>query len=183
MANGAIAFRDGQLVVEPAGAHSWSVSFPPPIGRVTSLSAPLPEGLTLGRSLGADTARAYFAVGLRGVGAVVPRVARAAGLIAKGASRTPAWPLLHTLVDRLPEGPPEELRQRATALIVAEVRAGDEVRRSCVNVPDFYAATARIAVAFARRLLAGDVKPGALTPAQAAPAEEILREAGTSFAY
>jgi len=57
-----------------------------------------------------------------------------------------AGPLLNRLVDRMPEGPDEQTRGRAEALVVAEARGGGRSARVAVHCRDGYGLTARFLV-------------------------------------
>lgn len=57
-----------------------------------------------------------------------------------------ASPLLNKLVDRMKEGPDEETRGKAHALVVAEARGGGRSARVAVHCRDAYGLTARMLV-------------------------------------
>jgi short subunit dehydrogenase-like uncharacterized protein len=76
------------------------------------------------------------------------RVAAAAAPLA-GLSRPltrAAGPLLRRLVERMPEGPDEQTRGKAEALVVAEARGGGRSARVAVHCRDAYGLTARLLV-------------------------------------
>lgn len=85
-------------------------------------------------------------------GIVAPEVlTRAAALAAPVAALTfpltrAAAPLLAKLVDRMKEGPDEESRGDATALVVAEARRAGRTSRVAVRCRDIYGLTARLLV-------------------------------------
>lgn len=170
-AQGGGAWVDGRLVAEPALSHRWRAPFPSPERSRDTVSVPLPEAVTLGRSTGARVARAYMAVPAAGLLPAVSGVlARAGGL----AVRTPLWDAAEALVDRMPEGPSETTRRRAEATVLSMVRSGDRTARAWARVDDVYGTTATIAVAYARRMLDGAVASGVHTPSSAAAPHEML---------
>ena len=72
-------------------------------------------------------------------------------------------PLLDRLVERLPEGPADEVRGAAQALVVVQASAGDRRARVAVTCRDAYGLTARMLVAAALQV----TRPGAMAPAEA----------------
>ena len=71
------------------------------------------------------------------------------------------------LIDRLPEGPPEDRRRAASFTFVADATGTDGRRaRGVVQGTDAYGLTAVIAVEGARRLVADGAPAGVLAPAQ-----------------
>jgi short subunit dehydrogenase-like uncharacterized protein len=72
--------------------------------------------------------------------ALVTPLARAAG------------PLLNKLVDRLPEGPDEDGRGKAQALVLAAARTGGRTARVAVHCRDIYGLTARLLVEASQRI-------------------------------
>jgi short subunit dehydrogenase-like uncharacterized protein len=63
-----------------------------------------------------------------------------------------AGPLLNKLVDRMKEGPDDETRGKAEALVVAEARAGGRSARVAVHCRDAYGLTARLLVEAAQQV-------------------------------
>lgn len=57
-----------------------------------------------------------------------------------------ASPLIGRLAERLPEGPDDDLRGRAEALVIARARSGDRSARVAVHCRDAYGLTARFLV-------------------------------------
>ncbi len=83
--------------------------------------------------------------------------------------------LLKAQVDRLPEGPSEAARRAGRALLVGVARnAKGETVRSRLTTPEGYSLTAAVAFDAARRVAAGEVKPGFQTPSLAFGADYIL---------
>ena len=83
--------------------------------------------------------------------------------------------LLKFQVDRLPEGPSEAARRAGRAVLVGQARnkTGQTVRAR-LRTPEGYSLTAAIAFDAARRVAAGEVKPGFQTPSLAFGADYIL---------
>lgn len=162
---GGAAWSDGRLVDEPVGAHRWRVPFPEPIGVRSALSIPAPEVVTVGRSTGAPTVRAYL---VAAPASVLPPIARPLGAVTRAVARTPVWRGLERVVDRLPAGPDEAARARTRATVLVAVRGAQALRHGCARSGDPYEATAAVAVGVAARLLAdGPPRTGTLTPSQA----------------
>jgi short subunit dehydrogenase-like uncharacterized protein len=109
-------------------------------------------------------------------GIVAPDVlTRAAALAAPLAPLTSpltkaAAPLLNRLVERMKEGPDDETRGRAEALVVAEARIAGRSARVAVQCRDIYGLTARLLVE-ASQTISGH---GALATAQALKPREFL---------
>lgn len=79
------------------------------------------------------------------------------------------------LIDRMPEGPPEERRRAQEFTIVVDAVGRDgRSARGVVTGPDTYGTTAVIAVEAARRLATGSAEPGVLAPAQAFDPTDFL---------
>ncbi|MGH3378027.1 MAG: saccharopine dehydrogenase family protein [Actinoallomurus sp.] len=79
------------------------------------------------------------------------------------------------LIDRMPEGPPEESRRAQEFTIVVDAVGRDgRSARGVVTGPDTYGTTAVIAVEAARRLATGSAEPGVLAPAQAFDPTDFL---------
>lgn len=137
---------------------------PFPDGDRAAVQIPWGEELTVPRHLpGADvrTSLTVPAPVARVLGALAP-AGPAVALLARPA----LWlgsPLLGRYAARLPEGPAPAERAATTFRILAEARAGGEVRRVLVEGSDPYALTARLLVDAALRVEGR----GALAPAQA----------------
>ena len=75
----------------------------------------------------------------------------------------------------MPEGPSEAARRAGRAVLVGEARnRRGETVRSRLRTPEGYALTALTAFDAARRVAAGEVKPGFQTPSLAFGADYIL---------
>lgn len=182
-AAGGAAWVGGQLVDEPVGAHRWRVPFPQPLGPRGAVSVPLPEAVTLGRSTGAPTARAYAVVpGGAALSLLAGPMDRAARRLAGG------WPgrLVERAVDHVPAGPSAARRQAARLAVLVEVVGPDGAVRAWGRARDLYATTARTAVGVARRLLDDPGAPaGARTPSQVvgSHAGALLDEADVDWSH
>ena len=126
-----------------------------------------------------------------GASSLAPRGARLAGpalaplvplaLPAFGlALHTPLKPLIHTAIDRLPEGPSEDVRRGAKFTIVVVARGEDgRTGRGLVSGGDVYGLTAVTAVHSAAMLAdSGYDRAGALSPASAFEPLEFLNYLG-----
>jgi short subunit dehydrogenase-like uncharacterized protein len=92
--------------------------------------------------------------------------------------RSPVRHVLHRVIDRLPEGPPEDARRAAAWTIVVEARGTDgRLAQGLVQGPDIYGLTAVMVVHGALLLAAGDARrqAGALSPAMAFEPRAFLR--------
>jgi short subunit dehydrogenase-like uncharacterized protein len=96
---------------------------------------------------------------------VAPIAGRATGPIMKLSA-----PLLRRLVERMPEGPTDDVRASAKTRVVATARTGSSTATAAVEVNDVYAFTALSLVECALRVDGN----GAMTPAQAFNAGELL---------
>jgi short subunit dehydrogenase-like uncharacterized protein len=77
-------------------------------------------------------------------------------------------------IDRLPEGPSEQERLGTRARVVAEAEGGGRSARARLETPSGYETTRLAGVEAARRILAGEVRPGFQTPATAFGADFVL---------
>jgi len=83
--------------------------------------------------------------------------------------------LLRARVDSLPEGPSEAARRTRRAILVGVARNNKgEMARSRMRAPEGYSLTAASAFDAARRVAAGDIKPGFQTPSRVFGADYIL---------
>jgi hypothetical protein len=85
---------------------------------------------------------------------------------------------LNRLVERMKEGPDDETRARAEALVVAEARIAGRSARVAVQCRDIYGLTARLLVE-ASQTISGH---GALATAQALKPREFLDAVSSSDA-
>lgn len=134
------------------------------IGERPALQVPLGDLLTTGRWAGAATVTANVAVS-KPVHAIAPVLGPATGPLMKLSA-----PLLRRMVERMPEGPTEEMRSNARASVSATATRGAQSATVTVNVSDIYAFTALSLVEFA---LCVDGK-GPLSPAEAVEPTQML---------
>ena len=84
-------------------------------------------------------------------------------------------------VDRMPEGPSEAARRAGRAILVGVARNdGGRSVRSRLSTPEGYSLAAATALDAARRVAAGEVKPGFQTPSLAFGADYILSFEGVT---
>jgi short subunit dehydrogenase-like uncharacterized protein len=82
-------------------------------------------------------------------------------------SQGPAQWMLRRHIDRQPEGPTEQERRSGHAILVAEaVNAEGRKAGSLLKTPEGYTLTAMTSLEIARRVLAGEARPGFQTPSQ-----------------
>ena len=88
---------------------------------------------------------------------------------------------LKARVDRLPEGPSEAARGAGRAVLVGVARnENGQTVCSRLRTPEGYTLTAETALDAARRVAAGEVKPGFQTPSLAFGADYILNFDGVT---
>jgi short subunit dehydrogenase-like uncharacterized protein len=134
------------------------------VGDRPALQVPLGDVVTTGRWAGAATVTANVAVS-KAVRVVAPVMGPATGPLMKLSA-----PLLRRLVERMPEGPTEQMRANAKASVSATAVRGNQRATVTVDVTDVYAFTALALVEFALKV---DGK-GPMSPAQAVDAAEML---------
>ncbi|MCU1674126.1 MAG: hypothetical protein JWN77_2239, partial [Frankiales bacterium] len=81
-----------------------------------------------------------------------------------------AAPLVGRLAERLPEGPADDVRGQAEALVVAQATAGDRTARVAVRARDGYGLTARMLVEASQQIEG----TGAMATAEALQARAFL---------
>jgi short subunit dehydrogenase-like uncharacterized protein len=134
------------------------------IGDRPALQVPLGDVLTTGRWAGEAIVTANLTVS-KAARAIVPVMGPATGPLLKLSA-----PLLRRLVERMPEGPTDEMRSSARATVSATATRGAKSATVTVNVNDVYAFTALSLVEFALRV---DGK-GPMSPAEAVDPAEML---------
>ncbi len=78
-------------------------------------------------------------------------------------------------IDRQPEGPTDEQRRAGHSIVVAvATNAKGERATSRLRTPEGYSLTAETGLAIAKRVAAGDFKPGFMTPSLAYGADFVL---------
>ena len=140
-----------------------------PDGEVSGIEFPFGEQITVPLHLPLARVRTGIVVGRQGV-------ARGVGLVSPafrfaGPAIGALSPVLNRLVERLPEGPSEEVRRRARFRIFAEATGRDgQVGRVLVEGSDVYRLTAQLLVEAALRVSGS----GAMAPAQAVDPTDFL---------
>jgi short subunit dehydrogenase-like uncharacterized protein len=139
-----------------------------PEGSLSAIEVPWGEQLTVPRHLPLARVKTA-AVVRRPVATVLGAVAPAGPLLRPVLGL--AQPLLTRLAERLPEGPPEDVRRRSHFRLLVEARGDDGARsRVMVEGSDIYRLTAVLLVEAALRVEGA----GAMAPAQALEPEGFL---------
>ena len=158
--------RDGELVGVPTGHRSRRLRYGTTDVRVTSV--PLGDVASGYRATGIPTITNFTNVPAGRLVAAFDGVTRRALRIDP----------LHRSVDRTIarlDGPSPERRARTRSDLWAELRTADgRSVAGAIQVPNTYDFTAHSALAAVRRLLRGDLRPGAWTPSQAFGADFLL---------
>ncbi|HVS67445.1 MAG TPA: NAD(P)H-binding protein [Mycobacteriales bacterium] len=129
-----------------------------------ALQVPLGDVLTTGRWAGDATVTANVTVS-KAARAIAPVMGPATGPMLKLSA-----PLLRRLVERMPEGPTDEMRASAKATVSATATRGSQTATVSVDVNDVYAFTALALVEFALKV---DGK-GPLSPAESVDSAQML---------
>ncbi|HRE90684.1 MAG TPA: saccharopine dehydrogenase NADP-binding domain-containing protein [Myxococcota bacterium] len=170
---GGLVRRGGALVPVRAGSVTRRFDF----GRGEKLAMAVPWGdlATAYRSTGIGDIETYFAAS----GSMVWG-ARAAGFVPWLMKAKAVQGMLKRRVEARPAGPSEEQRKNSRSIIVAEVEGPTGTVRSRLTTPNGYTLTALASVEIARRVLAGEYRPGFQTPAQMYGADFVLGLQGVS---
>lgn len=157
---GGLVRQGGRLVRVPAAWKTMEV----PLGAQPRLAMTIPWGdlATAFRSTGIPNIEVYMAVPPSAV-ANARRMRRFVKLLGLG----PVQAFLKSRVERNIKGPTAEERDRERSYLWGRVTKGESVVTGTLETLEGYALTAETAVAIAKRVLAGDVAPGAHTPSQA----------------
>ena len=177
LAGGDLEYRDGAWHPSGRPPLGETFDFPAPVGTQPVARYPGGEVVTVPRHV--QTRAVRQRINARGfaphpaLARAVPAVLPVLGLLL----RTPVRRALDAAIDRLPEGPSEEVRRAARWMVVADARGEDgRTRRVTAVGPDMYGITAVMAVHGAELLTDEDYdRSGALAPAQAFDAEAVLR--------
>ena len=153
---------DGRIVRVPPAWKTMSIPFPD--GPALAMTIPWGDVSTAFRSTGIPNIEVYMAVPPSAISAA-RRTAFLAPLLSLGAVQG----FLKARVERSVQGPSEEDRSRERSLLWGRVSTCNAEREvtGTLETPEAYALTAATAVAISRKVLAGEVKPGAWTPSQA----------------
>jgi hypothetical protein len=127
---------DGELRRAAGGVGRGSWTFPAPIGDERMVRYPAGEHLTVPRHVDTPRVRTMLTAATL---MPHPRVARLAPLVMPSlqlAARSPLRRGIGALISRLPEGPSEEARRKATFMVVCEVVQGSSpARAACIRPP------------------------------------------------
>jgi short subunit dehydrogenase-like uncharacterized protein len=178
MKGGDLAYVDGDWRPAGPGPLRASFNFPEPVGRQPVGKYPSGEIVTVPRHTRTRKVTSLISVGAP-VAALAPLVPLA--LLPLGlALRTPLKPLIHTTIDRLPEGPSEQVRRAARFTVAALAHGMDGTTgRGVLRGSDIYGLTAVIAVHAAEQMADESYdRAGALSPAMAFEPAEFLNYLG-----
>jgi len=157
---GGAARVDGKIVRVPPAWKTKTIPFPdkPRL----AMTIPWGDVSTAFRSTGIPNIEVYMAVSPSAISAA-KRSAFLAPVLGLGFVQE----FLKARVDRNVKGPTEEDRTRERSVLWGRVSKGERQVTGTLETPEGYALTAETAVAIAKRVLSGEVTPGAWTPAQA----------------
>lgn len=166
MAGGDVVYVDGEWRPAPRSGGGGRWRFAGSIGERAMLRYPAGEQITVPRHVETRSVRTLLS------GMVVPPrlmpLAVATTPLLGAAMRTPLRRLAAAGVRRMPAGPSEAARKKATFTVECEARAGSRTRRGAVHGSDVYGLTAKCLANGA--LLCANPSynhKGALAPAQA----------------
>jgi short subunit dehydrogenase-like uncharacterized protein len=141
--------------------------------RVRAVSFPSPEAVVVGDHTGARTVRTFMV--MSGVAVSAIRATRKIAPVVIRATRR----LLDRAIDRGPEGPDAQTRERSSFEIVCEAKKGDRVATVRVMGSDPYGLTAEIQALCAARAMAGQITArGVVAPSLVIPPREALEALG-----
>lgn len=152
--------RDGRLEHVPTAWRTRRIDF----GRGVRPAVTMPTG---------DVSTAHYTTGIPNVEVYVVMpppgrfVLKLHRYVAPLLAATPVQETLKRVAGLVREGPSERARQRGSAYVWGEARAGDERIVSRLQTPDPYVVTVDAAVTATERVLAGDADDGFQTPAGA----------------
>lgn len=159
---GGAARVNGRIVRVPPAWKTMTVPFPDEAR--LAMTIPWGDLSTAFRSTGIPNIEVYMAVPPKAISA-----ARRTAFLAPVLSLGPVQGFLKRRAERNVEGPTEEERRRERSVLWGRVstRHGERQVTGTLETPEAYALTAETSVAIAKRVLAGEVKPGVWTPSQA----------------
>jgi short subunit dehydrogenase-like uncharacterized protein len=165
---GCLVRRAGRIVALPPGSLQRDFDFG--FGPTRCAGAPLGDLVTAWHSTRAENIEIYLRAGLG-----MRIMLRASGPLAPLLRLRALQRLFQRMIDAMPEGPSEAQRKELRGHIVAEaIGAHGETARARLDTPSGYQLTMLAGVEIARRVLAGDAKPGYQTPATAFGADLVL---------
>lgn len=164
---GGFAFADGAWVEEMPGQHVTTIDLPEPVGRVSAVSIPSAEVITIPRHVQAREVRVFLAVP-----PVAARVVSAGARAMAALARSPLSALAARLIGADGDGPNEATRRRDVFHIAVDARGTRRGKAVCQRVllrgRDPYGLTAAIARQGALLLANGRARRrGVLPPAMA----------------
>lgn len=172
---GGAARIEGKLQVVPHGWRRREVDFPH--GRRTVVSIPWGDVVTAYRTTGIPNIVTYMAAG-KSMQRQLAWIERLRPVLRVGLVQR----ALKKVIDLRAAGPSEDLRQRGYADVFGEVRdAYGHAASLTLTTPDGYTLTADSSLRAVRRLCAGGVPTGALTPALAFGARFVLECDGVTL--
>jgi short subunit dehydrogenase-like uncharacterized protein len=176
MGGGDLEYVDGDWRESGFTMSGERFTFPGPLGEQVVARYPGGEIVTAPRHIDVRTIRQRITAStfapIPRLTPAVPALAGIFGLALRGPLRDP----LDLIIDRLPEGPPEDARRASAFTIVAEAHGADgTVGRAEVHGTDVYGITAVMAVEIARRMTeSGFAQAGALAPAEVVDPKRFL---------
>ena len=159
--------RAGKIVTVPPAWNVLERDFGR--GPVRTVSIGWGDVSTAWHSTGIPNVETYMAVPSSAINTL-----KAMRLVGPLLYNRPVKRFLQFLVGFLPQGPDEERRTNGFSLMLAEASDGGTTVRTKLRVPEGYHLTMLTTVAIAKRILAGDLKPGFQTPSLAYGADFIL---------
>lgn len=152
---------DGKVVQRPPAFDAREIEFS--FAKRWAMAIPWGDLATAYRTTGIPNIRVYMGASP----SRIKRVRRLQPLLPVLASRT-AKSLLKWWIRQGAVGPPEQIRESARSYFWGQVRNRDgETRTALLEGPEGYKLTAMTSIKCLRRVLEGEAKPGAQTPAGA----------------
>ena len=157
------------------------------LGRLVTLARPDTGSCNFGKGLRrtiqipwGDLSTAFHSTGIPNIevhrgAAALQALALTPAFVRSLLALPPAQAFFKALADRQPEGPSDEARRRARAVLVGVARnTKGEAVRTRLTTPEGYTLTARTSLDAAMRVAAGEFKPGFQTPSMAFGPDFIL---------
>ncbi|MEA2460434.1 MAG: hypothetical protein QOH90_611, partial [Actinomycetota bacterium] len=164
--------EDGRTRMISAGEETRWAPMPPPLGPKRAVSFPLALGHLAPRHLELRALRLYATAGAVEAGGM-----RFGMPFLRWAFDSPVRPWIDKIVDRAPEGPTEDQRERSRWTILAEARSGSEWRNVTLQGTDYYGLTAETLTAAAIQMSAdGYDVSGVVAPVEATGLNVLLDE-------
>ena len=182
--NGGLAYSAGAWIAEPPARRSLFVELPRPLGRLSAVSFPSAEVMTIPRHVPVREVRAYISVPV-----VAARLLSATGALVSSLARSPVARLGEWLLGSGTDGPDEATRRHDVFHIAVDARGRRRGKpagqRIIIRGRDPYGVTAAICRQGAALLLTnGRRASGVLSPAMAFDPRRFLDGlAGEGVAY